>query len=146
MNLSQDDIDAIRASYMQLSSDLQHAGDVFYDTLFEHAPDTRNMFLTDMSAQAMKLMSTLGLVVSQLQNSEALEPVVKDLALRHLAYGVEEQHYAQVRAALMHMLTILLERPQADQACAAWGRAYDGLADVMIKIAYPERRGKLPIG
>ncbi|MGZ2259775.1 globin domain-containing protein [Roseobacter sp. A03A-229] len=144
MDLSQDDIDVIRASYMQLSSDLQRAGDVFYEALFEIAPGTRDLFLADMSSQSMKLMSTLGLVVSQLQNSDELEPVVKDLALRHLAYGVEEQHYGQVRDALMRMLIVLLDHESADPALSAWGRAYDGLADVMVKVAYPERRSKFP--
>lgn len=140
MDLTQDDIDVIRASYMQLSSDLQRAGDVFYEALFEIAPDTRDLFLADMSSQAMKLMSTIGLVVSQLQNSEELEPVVKDLALRHLAYGVEEQHYLQVREALLRMLAVVLDGSQVDEARSAWGRAYDGLADVMVRVAYPERR------
>ncbi|WP_300056669.1 globin domain-containing protein [uncultured Roseobacter sp.] len=140
MDLNQDDIDAIRASYMQLSSDLQHAGDIFYEALFEIAPETRNLFLADMSAQSMKLMSTLGLVVSQLQNSDELEPVVRDLALRHLAYGVEEKHYEQVREALMKMLTVLLDHEGAAAAQAAWARAYDALAGVMVKVAYPERR------
>lgn len=142
MDLSQDDIDVIRASYMQLSSDLQRAGDVFYEALFDIAPATRDLFLADMSSQAMKLMSTMGLVVSQLQNSDELEPVVKDLALRHLAYGVEEEHYDQVRAALLRMLTVILDHEGAEEAQQAWGRAYDALADVMVKVAYPERRGR----
>lgn len=142
MDLTQDDIDIIRACYMQLSSDLQRSGDVFYEALFDIAPDTRELFLADMSSQAMKLMSTIGLVVSQLQNSEALEPVVKDLALRHLAYGVEEQHYGQVREALFRMLGIVLDSAYSNEARIAWGKAYDGLADVMVRVAYPERKGK----
>ncbi|WP_299784578.1 globin domain-containing protein [uncultured Roseobacter sp.] len=142
MDLTQDDIDIIRASYMQLSSDLQRSGDVFYEALFDIAPETRDLFLADMSSQAMKLMSTIGLVVSQLQNSQELEPVVKDLALRHLAYGVEEKHYAQVREALLKMLSVVLDSAYSEEARTAWGKAYDGLANVMVRVAYPERKGK----
>lgn len=134
--LSRDDIDLIRESYMQLSADLQRAGDVFYDKLFEIAPETRQLFLQDMTAQAAKLMSTLGLVVSQLQNAEELEPVVRDLALRHLAYGVEAHHYDLVRDALVGMLKTLLSSQMDERVFEAWGRAYDRLASVMLKAAY----------
>lgn len=137
--LSQKDIDLIRVSYLHLSADLQRAGDVFYEALFEMAPETRPLFLQDMTAQAAKLMSTLGLVVSQLQNTEALEPVVRDLALRHLAYGVEAHHYDLVRAALIRMLRTLLDQDEAEDTFAAWARAYDRLAGVMLAAAYPEK-------
>lgn len=137
--LSQRDIDLIRVSYLHLSADLQRAGDIFYDALFEIAPETRPLFLQDMTAQAAKLMSTLGLVVSQLQNTEELEPVVRDLALRHLAYGVEAHHYELVRAALIRMLRTLLDQDEADDTFAAWARAYDRLAGVMLASAYREK-------
>ena len=136
--LSRDDIDLIRASYLQLSADLQRAGDVFYEKLFDLAPETRHLFLQDMTAQAAKLMSTLGLVVSQLQNTEELKPVIRDLALRHLAYGVEPRHYGLVREALIRMLKTLLSEPTTGEVFDAWARAYDRLAGVMLAAAYPE--------
>ncbi|WP_298812696.1 globin domain-containing protein [uncultured Roseibium sp.] len=137
MSLSRDDIDLVRTSYIRLSGDLQRAGDVFYEKLFELAPETRNLFVVDMSTQSVKLMSTLGLVVSQLQNAEELEPLVRDLALRHLAYGVERAHYALVRQALIKMLETLLEDTLSDELLSAWMHAYDSLADVMLEAAYP---------
>ena len=139
MDLSQKDLDLIRASYLHLSVDLQHAGDVFYERLFEIAPETRDLFLHDMTAQSAKLMSTLGLVVSQLQNTGELEPVVQDLALRHLAYGVERKHYDLVREALIDMLQTILGGTFPDEVFDAWVRAYDGLATVMVTAAYPDR-------
>ncbi|MET1416430.1 globin domain-containing protein [Roseibium sp. HPY-6] len=139
MTLSQEDIDLIRTSFISLSANLQHAGDVFYETLFEIAPHTRDLFLQDMASQSVKLMSTLGLVVSQLQNAGELEPIVKDLALRHLAYGVEKEHYFIVREALITMLRTVLDAQHPEAVFAAWTRAYDGLANVMIEAAYPER-------
>jgi nitric oxide dioxygenase len=136
MQLTSDDIDAIRVSFIQLSADLDRAGAVFYESLFELAPETKELFLEDMSVQATKLMSTLGLVVSQLQNTQELTPVVSDLALRHLAYGVKREHYDLVRQALIMMLETLLDDPEDGVVLSAWARAYDGLAGVMIKAAY----------
>ncbi|WP_299483811.1 globin domain-containing protein [uncultured Roseibium sp.] len=143
MTLSQEEIDLIRTSFISLSANLQHAGDVFYETLFEIAPQTRGLFLQDMSSQSVKLMSTLGLVVSQLQNAGELEPIVKDLALRHLAYGVEKEHYFLVREALVTMLRTVLDASHSEDVFVAWTRAYDSLADVMIEAAYPERPLKM---
>ncbi|MDP5218759.1 globin domain-containing protein [Ruegeria sp. 2205SS24-7] len=138
MQLSSDDIDAIRTSFIQMSADLDRAGAVFYERLFEIAPETKDMFLEDMSVQATKLMSTLGLVISQLQNTQELTPVVSDLALRHLAYGVKREHYELVRQALIEMLETLLDGSDEGRALRAWAQAYDGLATVMIEAAYPK--------
>ena len=137
MNLSDEDIDEIRASYIHLSSKQQRAGDVFYEKLFEIAPDTRELFVLDIDAQSTKLMSTLGLVVSQLQNTHDLEPIVRDLALRHLAYGVEASHYEFVGPALLAMLPVLLGEKNKPETIAAWRRAYEGLSNFMIEAAYP---------
>ncbi|WP_305985601.1 globin domain-containing protein [Roseibium sp. MMSF_3544] len=137
MELSPEEIDLIRTSYFRLSVDLKRAGNVFYEKLFEIAPETRSLFVQDMTVQAGKLMSTLGFVVSQLQNAEDLEPIVKDLALRHLAYGVEKEHYFVVRQALLEMLETVLHGSFSEKDLTAWGRAYDSLVEIMIDAAYP---------
>lgn len=139
LELCQEDIDHIRSSYMHLSVDIQRAGDVFYEKLFEIAPETREMFLQDINVQSSKLMSTLGLVVSQLQNTSELEPVINDLALRHLAYGVKEEHYSLVREALISMLRTVLDKSLPDEVLVAWERAYDSMARVMLDAAYSQK-------
>jgi len=138
VELSSEEIDLVRASYFRLSADLERAGIIFYEKLFEIAPETRNLFIQDLTAQAAKLMSTLGLVVSQLQNAEDLEPIVKDLALRHLAYGVERRHYFVVRQALIEMLETVLQGSLSEKDLQAWTRAYDSLVETMLEAAYPE--------
>ncbi|MBG6176698.1 nitric oxide dioxygenase [Labrenzia sp. EL_208] len=136
MKINAEEIDLVRTSYLQLSADIQRAGDIFYEKLFEIAPETKELFINDLDTQSAKLMSTLGLVVSQLQNSSELKPVVEDLALRHLAYGVKPQHYELVRTALIEMLKVMLDRSVPADVFNAWEKTYDGLADVMMKAAY----------
>ncbi len=138
MNMHQEEIDVIRETYLRLTTDQQRAGEIFYERLFELAPETRDMFIVDMPVQVTKLMSTLGLVVSQLHNATALAPIVEDLALRHLAYGVKPEHYAQVGDALDAMMQNVLEDAYTDDARRAWRRAYDGLSEMMIETAYRE--------
>lgn len=138
MNLDEHQIDTIRATFLTLSADTRRAGDVFYKHLFGIAPDTRNLFVTDIELQGAKLMSTLALVVSQLQTWRDLEPVLEDLALRHLAYGVRRHHYQAVGAALQATLRDILQAAFTPEAETAWARAYDALADTMTAMAYPE--------
>ncbi len=138
MNLSETQIDAIRSSFLLLTKQSQQAGETFYQHLFEISPEISEMFVNDVSQQATKLMSTLGLVVSQLQNWRDLQPVIEDLALRHLAYGVKRPHYDIVGAALIAMMRDCLGPAFTAEAEAAWRAAYGALAADMCAIAYAE--------
>lgn len=138
MTLTTDEIDRIRASFQIVSRNGDEAGGMFYERLFEIAPETMPLFVGDMGTQSAKLMSTLGLVVSQLQNWQALRPVIEDLALRHVAYGVRREHYAVVGQALDQMLGDMLDDDYDAETRAAWLAAYSGLAETMIEVAYPE--------
>ncbi len=136
MELSEDEIDLVRASYSRVSHDLQRAGDVFYAKLFEIDPSAEALFVADIDKQAGKLMSTLGLVVSQLQNWQAMEPILEDLAMRHLAYGVKAEQYVAVGQALHAMFDELLDREYCPRTRSAWDHAYRALSDKMVDVAY----------
>lgn len=136
MRLTDDEIDLIRDSFLTIARDAERAGETFYAELFRIAPDTRRLFVNDMGKQAGKLMSTLGLVVSQLQSWLDIAPVVEDLAQRHVAYGVEPEHYGAVGRALDVMLQDALDDAYQPAVRAAWTRAYAELSAFMIETAY----------
>lgn len=137
MTLTDAEIDAIRTSFFAVSRDSQRAGELFYDRLFERAPATRTLFVRDIAQQGRKLMNTLGLVVSQIQNLEDLVPVLEDLAQRHVAYGVQPQHYATVGAVLDDTFAAMMGETYSVGTRAAWLKAYGALAEAMIAHAYP---------
>ena len=60
---------------------------------------------------------------------------VKALAGRHVAYGVEEAHYATVGAALIWTLEAGLGAAFTPALREAWTAAYTLLATVMIEAA-----------
>ena len=80
------------------------AGKLFYQRLFEIAPDVKPMFKSDINAQAEKLMSTLGLVIANLQDAPAIVSMLENLGQKHVGYGVLEEHYDKVGAALLWTL------------------------------------------
>ena len=136
MSLTDREIDLIRSSFAIVSRDRMRAGGLFYDTLFRIAPETKPLFVHDLREQATKLLNTLGIVVSQLHVFGALAPVVEDLAMRHVAYGVKPEHYAQVGAALLEMLERILGDESSPEIIAAWTKAYGALSTTMIDAAY----------
>ncbi|MEL6169139.1 MAG: globin domain-containing protein [Pseudomonadota bacterium] len=144
MDLTREDIDRIRESYHRVSADSQRAGEVFYDYLFEKAPETRALFLADMQTQAAKLTNTLGTIVAELQSFGTMAPLVEDLALRHVAYGVLPEHYDAVGAALLEMLERVTPGGLDPTTRAAWEAAYAALSGTMIDYAYD--RAVSPLG
>ncbi len=137
MRLTQDEIDLLRASFRLLAQASAQAAALFYGRLFELAPAARGMFPADMEAQGLKMMSTLGLVVSQLHDLEAMAPVVAALARRHVGYGVKAEHYALLAEPLQYMLRQSLGERCTKEVAAAWAKALAGLSAAMIAAAYP---------
>jgi hemoglobin-like flavoprotein len=80
------------------------AADLFYDRLFEIAPEVRTLFRSDLGDQKKMMMAMLSTAVANLHNLETIRPVVKELGHRHKTYGVTAAHYAPVGAALLWTL------------------------------------------
>ena len=133
MNPSQ--IDLIQTSFKAVAPSADLAAEVFYSRLFELDPSLRRLFRADMKEQGKKLMQTLALVVANLRNLDQIVPAVQKLGERHAGYGVEEEHYATVGAALLWTLEKCLGETFTKEAKAAWAAAYTLLADVMKQAA-----------
>ncbi len=143
MALSSEERELIQQGFRKVTENGQEAADRFYAHLFEIAPQTSELFLNDMELQGAQFISKLGLIVAELQNFESLLPVLEDLALRHVAYGVRPEHYPPVGEALQRMLAEVLEDDYTPAVRAAWAKAYGDIADVMIRSSYTH---SVPLG
>ncbi len=137
MRLQDDDIDLVRGSFWHVSRMGQETAGLFYDRLFEIAPDTRALFPTDLTEQGTKLMSMLGSIVARLHDHDVLSLMVADLGRRHVGYGAQPAHYEAVGAALMAALARTLGDRFTPEVEAAWQGAFDALARTMIEAAWP---------
>ena len=104
----------------------------FYDNLFLIDSSLRPMFPADLSDQGKKLMQVLAVVVRSLENLAPLLPSIDDLARRHVAYGVEDDHYAVVGQALIRTLRDGLGQHFTPEVEEAWREAYGILSARMI--------------
>lgn len=108
---------------------------LFYDRLFEIAPDVRHLFGEDMTAQRGKLVTTLATVVQSLHQLEQVLPEVHALGVRHNGYAVKTEHYDPVGAALLWTIEQSLGSEWSPELAEAWTNAYTALAGEMIKAA-----------
>ena len=132
-----EDIDLLRVSFAQLAPRDREVAAMFYDRLFECDPPMRRLFTGPMDMQGAKLMSMLGAIVARIHDLDALAPMVGDLARRHVSYGVRPDHYQAMGEALAWTLEKALGPRFTPEIEAAWRRAYEALAGVMIEAAYP---------
>ena len=84
-----------------------------------------------MREQGRKLMTMIRFVVKGLQRLELLIPSVQELGRRHAAYGVLDNHYDSVGAALLATLHAGLGARFTPEVRAAWASAYALLAGTM---------------
>lgn len=111
------------------------AADLFYDRLFEIAPEVRPLFPDDMKEQKKKLIAMLATAVTNLHQAETIVPAVEALGKRHARYGVTAAHYEPVGAALLWTLEQGLGPEFTPPIKAAWTETYMTLAGVMQRAA-----------
>ena len=106
--------------------------DIFYDKLFEIAPQVRPLFPEDMTDQKKKLMQMLAIAVNGLTNLDGIVGAVQDLGRRHNGYDVTPEHYAYVGEALIFTLGKGLGDDFTPETKDAWVETYGILSSVMI--------------
>jgi hemoglobin-like flavoprotein len=124
-------IELVQSSFKKVVPIAGTAADLFYDRLFEIAPTVRPMFPADLGEQKKKLIGMLATAVNNLHTLETILPAVQDLGRRHKGYGVADDHYTPVGAALLWTLEQGLGADFTPDVKTAWTEAYTALAGVM---------------
>lgn len=131
--MNADQVTLVQESFAKVVPIAGTAATLFYDRLFEIAPEVKPLFKGDMEQQKMALMQTLGIVVKGLTQPETILPAVKSLAERHKDYGVQAEHFSSVGAALLWTLEKGLGDAYTPEVNDAWVAAYTLLSGVMIE-------------
>ncbi len=125
----------VQASFAQVLPIADTAAALFYGRLFELAPELRPLFKGEMREQGRKLMKMISLAVNSLDRWETLVPMLRGLGRRHESYGVREQDYETVGAALIWTLEQGLGPSFTPEVKAAWVAVYTRLAATMQAVA-----------
>ena len=128
-------IQLVQSSFAQVAPIAEVAAALFYRRLFELDQSLRPMFRGDMVEQGKKLMTMIGSVVGNLRHLDRIVPGVRALGARHADYGVRDEHYDTVGAALLWTLEKGLGDAFTDDVRDGWVAAYTLLADTMKEAA-----------
>jgi nitric oxide dioxygenase len=134
--MTPDQVTLVQQSFTKVAPISDQAAVIFYDRLFEIAPQVKAMFPSDLTEQRKKLMATLAVVVNGLSNLESILPAASALATRHVGYGAKAEHYPVVGSALLWTLEKGLGAAWTPEVAEAWTAAYGTLSGYMISEAY----------
>jgi hemoglobin-like flavoprotein len=127
-------INLIKSSFAKIYFSRDESARLFYDRLFEIAPQVRPLFKSDMDAQRRKLMDTLALVVTATSHPETIEHLLQDTARHHVGYGATADHYELVGKALLWMIERQLGSDFTPGVKAVWTDLYQEIATTMQRI------------
>ncbi len=126
----------VQSSFEKVRPIADTAAQLFYDRLFEIAPEVRPLFTGDMKEQGRKLMTMLATAVASLDKIDKIVPAVQELGRRHASYGVREEHYGKVGEALLWTLERGLGNDFTPDTRDAWAAVYGVLAQTMLEAVH----------
>ena len=130
----------VQASFAEVEAMADDAAKLFYQRLFELDPEIKPLFKdVSMAEQRTKLMQTLGVAVKGLDRLDEIGPGLEQLGIRHLDYGVTEDHYGTFGEALLWALEEGLGADFTPKVRSAWAAVYGLLSNVMIGAAKESR-------
>lgn len=133
--MTETQIALVQNSFRAVQPIADTAARLFYDHLFTLDPTLRPMFRGDIAEQGRKLMHMLSVAVHGLSKLDQIVPAVEQLGVRHAGYGVRDEHYATVGAALLDTLQQGLGEQFTPDVRDAWVAAYTLLAGTMQRAA-----------
>ena len=125
----------VRESYASLGDGAPAMAKEFYRRLFDADPSAQELFGHGPEIMAEKFAAELRAIVELAASFNELAPHVRDLALRHVRYGVQTRHYHSVGDALIGALGVHLGPAWDAELEAAWRRAYSLVSEMMMDAA-----------
>jgi hemoglobin-like flavoprotein len=125
----------VQESYATLGSDATKMAIDFYRRLFTADPSASELFTEGPDVMAVKFSAELAALVEAISSFPEFAPRVRDLGSRHAEYGVQTRHYQAACDALMGALADHLAPQWNADLEAAWRRAYNLVAELMMAAA-----------
>jgi hemoglobin-like flavoprotein len=142
--MTPEQVQLVQSSYASLGRDAPHMAVDFYARLFAADPSAQTLFTDGPEVMSVKFADELAAIVEAISDFDAFAPRVRDLAARHVGYGVQTHHYLSVGEALIGALATHLATHWDDALEAAWRRAYNLVAEVMMAAAADDGAASRP--
>ena len=125
----------VQHSWQKAAANAPVVTQLFYANLFAADPALKKLFKGDITEQGRRLTQMIGAAVNKLENLEILVPILENLAVRHITYGVQNSHYETVGGALLKTLAQGLGDSFTPEVQTAWSEVYAIMSSTMISAA-----------
>ncbi len=122
----------VQHSWQKAATNAPVVAQLFYANLFAADPALKKLFKGDITEQGKRLTQMIGAAVNKLDNLETLVPILENLAVRHVSYGVKNSHYETVGGALLKTLAQGLGDSFTPDVQTAWSEVYAIMSSTMI--------------
>jgi len=115
----------------------------FFTHLFQLNPELADVLNGDVSMLHRKFSSTIA-TLKNIRYLDKISAAIEAMALRHVDYGAEIQHFSAFRQALLHALQELLGEGFTPQHQEAWQETFDAVTDIMQAVMrkHPSQKNK----
>lgn len=125
-------VDLLRTSFELVVEREPEVTRRFYANLFRDFPQLKPLFSpARQSQQEQMLAQALAAVIEHLEDGAWLQQTLHALGARHVGYGVTDEMYDWVGAALLETLAQVAGDAWNDDLAQAWGDAYGAIAGLM---------------
>lgn len=133
MQLNEQQISDIRASYARIKPEAERISNLFYEDLFRREPRLRELFGPDLGHQGMSFMKALDAIVRHLDEPEALNAVVGELGAIHAPFHIRPEHYRAMEDSLIDTMAYALGEHLTNPVERAWRSAFGQVGAAMIE-------------
>ncbi|MCF0147811.1 MAG: bacitracin resistance protein BacA [Clostridium sp.] len=135
--LDQNTIEIIKSTVPVLKTHGVEITTTFYKNLFKKNPEIAPLFNMDRQASGEQPKALAMAVLASAQNIDNLQaimPVVNKIAERHCNANVKPEHYPIIGMHLLDAIKETLGDAATDEIIDAWGKTYGVLAEVFIDV------------
>lgn len=135
--LNQNTIDIIKSTVPVLKEHGLEITTTFYKNMFINNPEVKPLFNMDKQnsrEQPKALAMTILAAAQNIDNLQAILPVVKKIGEVHCDRQITEGHYPIVGSNLLASIKEVLGDAATDEVIEAWGKAYGVIAQIFIDV------------
>lgn len=133
--LSQKTIEIVKAITPVVAANAETITRRFYELMFEANPEVKvffNQAHQHLGGQQKALAGAICAYFANIDNLDALGPVVEIIAQKHCSFGIQSEHYPIVGKHLLAAVKDIMGDAATDEIIDAVAEAYGLLADVCI--------------
>jgi hemoglobin-like flavoprotein len=121
----------VQASWQKVDEKNHEVAQMFYQRLFELAPELRQFYQTDLKECGARLMRNLGMAVTSLGRMDSVMPMLQDFAAQRVEHGIKDGYETVVRNAMLCALEQRLAESFTQDVRTAWNETYSLLTGII---------------